>query len=107
MVFTCDQVTYSRTPIDRRNHYGHDGTHDPEVVYTFNRNVPLFFEGSSQERIETICLGDYRTLQEIITNEKFLVPHEDISMKPHFLLGDSTPGGNSLFHWEEAYGYYA
>ncbi|ONK63961.1 uncharacterized protein A4U43_C07F20690 [Asparagus officinalis] len=29
-------------PMDRHNHFGHDGTHDPEVSHVFDENAPLF-----------------------------------------------------------------
>ncbi|ONK60908.1 uncharacterized protein A4U43_C08F23950 [Asparagus officinalis] len=92
-----------RAPVDRHNHFGHDGTHDPEVSHVFDENVPLFLEGSSQDRIKTIRTSIYRTLWEIIIDTKFSAPHEDVSVKPHFLFRDSVHGGNSLFHWREEY----
>ncbi|ONK60625.1 uncharacterized protein A4U43_C08F20700 [Asparagus officinalis] len=82
-----DAVAYSNALVDRYNHSGHDGTHDPKVAYAFDGYVPLLFEGSNQERIETICSGNNRTLREIITNATFLGPHEDVSVKPYFSSG--------------------
>ncbi|ONK72968.1 uncharacterized protein A4U43_C04F25550 [Asparagus officinalis] len=38
-------------------------------------------------------MGSYETLLEIITDAKFSDPHEDISVKPHFLFADILPGG--------------
>ncbi|ONK76190.1 uncharacterized protein A4U43_C03F24890 [Asparagus officinalis] len=96
-------VVYLRAPVDRHNHFGHDMTHDPELSYVFDGNAPLFLEGSSQESNETIRTSNYRTLQEIITDAKFSVPHKDVLGKPHFLFGDSVPGGNSLFYRREKY----
>ncbi|ONK58446.1 uncharacterized protein A4U43_C09F12860 [Asparagus officinalis] len=52
--------------VDRRNHYGHDGTHDPKVAYAFDGNVRLFLKESGQERIETIRSSDYRTLGALV-----------------------------------------
>ncbi|ONK73343.1 uncharacterized protein A4U43_C04F30020 [Asparagus officinalis] len=78
-------------PVDHHNQFSHDGTHDPEVAYTFDGNAPLFFKGSSQEMIETIRFVNNKTLQEIITDANFLVPHEDVSVKLHFLFKDSYP----------------
>ncbi|ONK78339.1 uncharacterized protein A4U43_C02F17510 [Asparagus officinalis] len=51
----CDLlIFYSKSPIDHYNHYFHDGTRHPKVTHAFDGNIPLFLEGSSQERIEAI-----------------------------------------------------
>ncbi|ONK80828.1 uncharacterized protein A4U43_C01F22220 [Asparagus officinalis] len=73
--------------------FDHDTTHDPEVTHVFDRNVPLFLDCSSQERVEAIRTVSYKTLWEIITDAKFSVSHEDVSVKLHFLFEDSVPGG--------------
>ncbi|ONK64438.1 uncharacterized protein A4U43_C07F25930 [Asparagus officinalis] len=70
-------VAYLRAPVNHHNHFHHDGTHDPEVTHVFDGSIPLFLNSNSQERIEAIRMGSYKTLQEIITDAKFSVPHED------------------------------
>ncbi|ONK78221.1 uncharacterized protein A4U43_C02F15880 [Asparagus officinalis] len=100
-------VAYLRAPVNRCNYFGHDGTHDPEVTHVFNRNIPLFLDDSSHEWIEVIRMVSYKTLWEIITDAKFSMIYEDMSVKPHFLFGEAVPGGNSFFHYGEEYWYYA
>ncbi|ONK68468.1 uncharacterized protein A4U43_C05F11950 [Asparagus officinalis] len=51
-------VAYSRALVDHRNHYGYDGTHNLEVAYAFDKNVPLFLDRSSPERIESFINDD-------------------------------------------------
>ncbi|ONK59859.1 uncharacterized protein A4U43_C08F11690 [Asparagus officinalis] len=85
------EVPYSRALVNRRNHFGHDGIHELEVTHVFDLSVPLFLDGISQEKIEAIRMGSYKTLWEIITDAKFSVHHEDVSVKPHFLFEDSVP----------------
>ncbi|ONK60040.1 uncharacterized protein A4U43_C08F13570 [Asparagus officinalis] len=38
----ANEIVYSRAPVNRHNHFGHDGTYDPEATHIFDRNVPLF-----------------------------------------------------------------
>ncbi|ONK55349.1 uncharacterized protein A4U43_UnF4460 [Asparagus officinalis] len=91
-------VAYSRAHVNCHNHFGHDGAHDPKVMHVFDGSVLLFLDGSSHERIEVIRTGSYNTLREIIIDAKISVPHEDVSVKPHFLFRDGVLGGNSFFY---------
>ncbi|ONK73017.1 uncharacterized protein A4U43_C04F26190 [Asparagus officinalis] len=93
------EVTNSIALVNHHNHFGYDGIHDPGVMHIFDGSIPLFLNDSSQERFDAIHIGNYKTLLEIITNVKFFVPPEDISVKQHLLFGDNAPSGNSLFHW--------
>ncbi|ONK76246.1 uncharacterized protein A4U43_C03F25560 [Asparagus officinalis] len=52
-------IAYSRALVNRHNHFGHDGTHDPEVMHIFDGNVSLFLDDSSQERIKVNKTGLY------------------------------------------------
>ncbi|ONK68543.1 uncharacterized protein A4U43_C05F13060 [Asparagus officinalis] len=89
MTTTYEQVSHSKATIDHHNHYGHGGTCDLEVTHAFDGNFPLFLEDSSQKIIEVIRSGDYRTLQEIITNAKFSIPDEGDNVKVGSLKYDS------------------
>ncbi|ONK80122.1 uncharacterized protein A4U43_C01F14110 [Asparagus officinalis] len=84
------EITYSRALVNHHNHFGHDGSRDPEITHVFDGSVSLFLNGSSEERIEVISTESYNTLREIITDTKFFVPHEDVLVKQHFLFRDSS-----------------
>ncbi|ONK55235.1 uncharacterized protein A4U43_UnF6050 [Asparagus officinalis] len=95
-VISRGRVCLSKEPID---HHGNDGTRDSNVRHAFNEHVLLYLEGGSQQKIEAIRFGDYRTLREMITNVKFSIPKEDTSGKPHFLFGESNSNGTFIFNW--------
>ncbi|ONK80745.1 uncharacterized protein A4U43_C01F21240 [Asparagus officinalis] len=42
-------VTYSRALVNCHNHFGHDGTHDPKVMYVFDGSVPLSLDGNDDD----------------------------------------------------------
>ncbi|ONK66964.1 uncharacterized protein A4U43_C06F14060 [Asparagus officinalis] len=77
-----------------------------EVSQAFDGHVPLDLEGSSQERFKAIQLGDYATLQEMITDAMFSIPKEGASGKPHFLFGDNNPNDTSIFNCTKEHWYY-
>ncbi|ONK76105.1 uncharacterized protein A4U43_C03F23960 [Asparagus officinalis] len=65
-----------------RSHYWYNGCQNASMEPVFSERIPLFYEISSQDRVEAIRFGSINALRDLITEAEFLIPKTDQSRKP-------------------------
>jgi len=79
-------VRYASNPLTKRNHFGHAGGVDFNLLFSLQKIVPIF-TGTNEERQARLTKGTVYTLWELISDGRFESNDHHLFMKPVFLFG--------------------
>jgi len=87
-VFFSFAVRYSSNPLTKRNHFGHVGGVEPNLLFSLQNTVPAF-TGTNEEHQAHLTKGAAFTFWELISNGRFESNDCHLFRKPVFLFGDA------------------
>ena len=81
-------LRYSLNPLSKRQHFGHIGGPDANVIFSLWKTTPAF-TGTNEERQARLTKGSALTLREPISDRNFESDSWRLVRKPEFLFRDA------------------
>ena len=78
-------MRYASNPLTKRNHFGHIGGVDPNLLFNL-RKIVTAFSGTNEERQTRLTKGTAFTLRELISDRRFESNDRRLFRKPVFLF---------------------
>ena len=81
-------MRYSSDPLTKRNHFGHIGGVDFNLLFSMRKTIPAF-TGTDEERQALLTKGIASTLRELISDGRCESTSHRLFRKLVFLFGDA------------------
>ena len=81
-------MRYSSIPLTKRNHFGHVGGVNPNLLFSLRKTIPAF-TSTNEERQARLTKGTTSTLRELILDWRFKSNDRRLFRKPVFFFGDA------------------